>query len=86
MCGNQLTFDLRVKLQNDQRFAQTQSQKLRMDQIETDILKGIILEWIKKQLMKSNSNSTFYLVGFEVLNDYIQKRQNEVQIVFDSIQ
>ena len=83
--GNQLFFDCRIKLNNEPSKRQSENQRLSMHILSLDILTNIISPWIQKQIMKSKNHKTFFLVGFELLQDFITDQKNCVQVI-DSIE
>ena len=78
--GNQLELHLRINLQGHMPYHQTQVQTFQMNQLELSVLSEIVRNWIQIQIRKSKSNTNFYIVALENLDDFIQK-QNEVEVV-----
>ena len=60
---------------------QTQVQTFQMNQLEISVLSEIVRNWIKMKIKQSKSNTNFYIVALENLNDFIEKQQNEVEVV-----
>ena len=85
MNGNSLQFDVRVKLNNTPSKRQSEIQKLNMQLLSLEILVNIISPWIEKQIMKPKNDKTFFLVGFELLQDHINTQKNFVKVI-DSIE
>ena len=85
MDGNTLSFDVRVKLNNMPSKRQTEIQHLNMDWLSLDILVNIVSPWLQKQIMKSKTDKTFFLIGFELLQDFINTKKNTVEVI-DSIE
>ena len=85
MDGNTLSFDVRVKLNNMPSKRQSEIQHLSMELLSLDTLVNIVSPWVQKQIMKSKTDKTYFLVGFELLLDFIDSQKNSVEVI-DSIE
>ena len=63
--GNDCSFDLKVKLNNEPSKRQSETQTYNMKELPVDILKNQISKFIQKKIIKPKSDTNFYICAFE---------------------